>query len=102
MTTQKGSKIQKHFKYRTSTIKYNTSSTTSLITEQNLTDPSDTATLHNRSEFSDLTITNTQSVTITTDSNVIQIHIHSKTPNTNNELCTFPFEENTLTLRHAL
>ena len=47
-------------------------------------DPSETATIQNVSELSDETITNPQSLTITNDSNTLQIPVHAITQSPNN------------------
>ena len=52
---------------------------------QNVPDSSETVTKENASEFSKETVHNTQSFTITNDSNVIQITVHNITQNTNND-----------------
>ena len=49
---------------------------------QHLPDPSETATIQNVSEISDITTNNPQSIAITNDSNIVQIAIHNITQNT--------------------
>ena len=51
---------------------------------QNVPDPSETATIQNVSELSDITINNPQNLTKTNDSNILQIPVHDITQNPNN------------------
>ena len=51
-------------------------------TLQTIPDPSETATIQNASEISDITINNPQSLTVTNDSNIIQVPVHYITQNT--------------------
>ena len=74
-----------------------------ITTLRNLPHLSDTTPRQSISEFSDVTINNTQNFTITTDSNVLQIPIHNITQNTNNDFNqndtnTISNRDNTFTL----
>ena len=53
-------------------------------TLQDVPDPPETATIQNVSELSDETVINTQSLTMTNDSNTLQIPVHDVTQNPNN------------------
>ena len=63
-------------------VPYQQQDTTTL---QNVPDPSETATIQNVSELSDLFINNPQSLTITNDSNILQVPVHNITQNLIND-----------------
>ena len=69
--------------------------------------PSETATIQNASEFSEETIQNTQSFTITNDSNLIQVPTHNITQdeidnqNQNNPLSTTQYNTSVLSTSHT-
>ena len=52
---------------------------------QNIPDPSETATIQNASELSNTTTNNPQGITITNDSNILQILVHNMTQNPKND-----------------
>ena len=54
-------------------------------TLQKISDPSETATIQNVSELSDITVNNPRSFSITKDSNILQTPVHNMSQNTIND-----------------